>query len=202
MSNFLGALALTVGLNNSMYTDQSEPEYTYKVSLAHDALPVYIWGGYEELSIRTLGQALGDSSIIGVGLGAKKSIGDFYIFGEIGYGIVDQNENLQIQQEMVYTELVHNHESEYRPVPVTVNHNYDQDSYETLWEVDNGVMGRLGVGYELVGGLNVTLAYRPFYVKERMELWDEARRASEGGWWQESRTRNLSSFEVGIAYEF
>jgi hypothetical protein len=202
VSDLFGALALTVGLNHSQYLDQSYPEQTFKVSLEHEDYPVYVWGGYEELGIRILGQGIGDSSISSVGLGARKTIGDFFVFGEVGYGFIDEGANHTIQQEIVYTTLVHNHESEWRPVPVNVTRPYDQSTYETSWELEDGIMGRLGVGYELGKDFKVTLAYRPFFVKEFIQMWDVERRAAGRGWWQEGRNRDLSSFEVGISYTF
>jgi hypothetical protein len=202
MSSLLGAFALTVGLNNSQYLDQSDPEASFKVSLAHEAAPLYLWGGFEEVGVRILGQPVADTEVLSVGVGARKTIGDFFVFGEVGYGFLNSEANLMVQQEVVFTELVHNHESESRPVPVTVNGNYDQASYETSWDLKDGVMGRLGVGFKVTEGLSLEFSYRPFFVKEHIELWDEERREAGGGWWEESRNRNLSSFELGISYTF
>jgi hypothetical protein len=202
MSDFLGALALTVGLNSSQYLDQSDPEVSFKVALAHEDVPLYLWGGFEEVGVRILGQPLSDTEVLSVGIGARKTIGDFFIFGEVGYGFLNSEVNLMVQQEVIYSELVHNHESEYRPVPVSPTGPYDQDSYETSWVMKDNVMGRLGVGFKVTEGLSLEFAYRPFFVKEHIELWDGENREAGRGWWEESRNRNLSSFELGISYTF
>ena len=200
----LTALTLSVALGYSQYTDEEgpEPEAHFKVEVGHEESPLYAFGGYEQLDNRILGQALGELDIFSVGLGARKNIGDFFAFGEIGYGLVDNAANMVIQQEIVYTELVGRHERPFRPIPVFPQGPYDQDSYETVYEVDDGILGAIGVGYQPTESLSFTMAYRPFYVREHMEIYDEETRASGGGWWQESRSLDLSSWQLSARWTF
>ena len=197
------AVCLTLGIVHSQYIDQSLPEFNFKLQVAHEDSPVYLWTGYENVGIRMLGQEIARTAIFSLGVGAEKDIGDFFVFGEIGYGLLKSSVNKVRQQEVIYTELVSRHNVFNRPVPLDLRGPYDQDSYETIWEIHEGFLGKLGVGYHFGSHVNVTLAYRPFFVREHIEIWDEERRnAGKPGWWQESRNRNLSSIELGLSYEF
>lgn len=199
------ALTLSLALGWQQYTEDGpysiEPEPSLRVQVGHEESPLYVWGQYEEATVRILGQGVGDSSITSVGLGARKSIGEFFVFGELGYGMVDEGNNKKIQQEVVYTDLLLNHRVDFRPPPVYPQNDYDQDSYETLWELDDGLLGEVGVGYQK-GDWSASVGYRPFYVREHVELWDEEQRAAGGGWWQESRSRDLSSWRFSVSYTF
>ena len=170
--------------------------------MAHEEHPFYVYGQNETPNIRMLGQGIGDSSIYSLGVGARKYWGVFFVFGEVGYGVIDQGANRTIQQEIVYTELVLRHNVEFRPIPVYPQGNYDQDSYETVWELDDGLLGAIGIGYQLGDHVSLTGAYRPFYVKEHIELYDAEKRKNGGGWWQETRSLDLSAFEFRVEYKF
>ncbi len=200
----LTALTLSVALGYSQYTDEEgpEPEVHYKIEVGHEESPLYAFGGYEQLDVRMLGQAIGELDIFSVGLGARKNIGDFFVYGELGYGVLDNSPVDKIQQEIVYTELVGRHNVEFRPIPVYPQGPYDQESYETVYEVDDGILGAIGVGYQPTEHLSFTIAYRPFYVREHMEIYDEERRARGGGWWQESRSLDLSSWQLSTRWTF
>lgn len=202
----LTALTLSLSLGTSLYTEDapyaSEPEYHLGLRVGHEETPLYLWGQYEDLSVRILGQGVGDSSIASFGLGARKSIGDFFVFGEIGYGVIDEGANKTIQQEVVYTDLLMNHRVDGRPAPVLLENDYDQDSYDTVWELDDGFLGAVGVGYQY-GPVSLSVAYRPFYAREHIELRDEDwRELTGGGWWQESRSRDLSSWQLSVGWTF
>ena len=200
----LTALTLSVALGYSQYTDEQgpEPEPHFRISVGHEDKPYYLWGQWEDLTVRMLGQGVADADIYSFGAGARKSYGDFFGFFEIGYGLVNEHPNSTIQQEIVYTELVLRHNVEFRPIPVYPQGNYDQDSYETVWELDDGLLGEVGVGYQHSDNLSFTASYRPFYVREHIELYDAEQRANGGGWWQESRSRDLSSFQLRVQWEF
>lgn len=202
----LSSLVLSVALGVSQYTEDypyaTESEYTVGLRVGLEDNPLYVWGHYEEPKIRTLGQPMGDSSIISFGLGARKNVGDFFVFGELGYGVIDEGARETIQQEIVYTDLLRNHRVDFRPAPVRVDRDYQQDSYETLWELDDGFLGKVGVGYQW-GDVGLSVGYRAFYVDEHVELWDEETRARpNGGYWQESRSRDLSAWEFKASWTF
>ena len=192
----LAALAVTVALGHSSYLDQSNPEYHVKVELAKEGKPTYMWTQHEPLSVRMLGQGLGDSSITSFGLGARKSFRKLFVFGEIGYGFVDEGAKDIIVHEVVYTELVHNHNVFGRPVPV------DPRDYESVWELDDGFLGSVGAGYEWANDWSATVSWRPFFVREHIEIYDVERKEKGKGYWQESRSRNLSSFQLQVRYTF
>ena len=201
----LTALTLAISLGYSQYTDEkgSTPEPHFRVAVGHEESPLYAWGQYEDLKVRMLGQPLGKSSITSVGIGARKFFGDFFGFAEVGYGVIDEGAQDIIQQEIIYTELLMRHRVDGRPAPVILTNNYDQDSYDTVWELDNGLLGEVGVGYAPNEHWRFTLSYRPFYVKEHIELEDpDWREATGGGYWQETRSRDLSSISLRIGWEF
>ena len=192
-----------IALGFAQYLDTSEPEPTIRLEVAPKESPVYVWGQYEELTTRMVGQRLGNSSITSFGLGVKHHFDKkLYVFGELGYGIVDEGSQDIVQQEVVYTLLVDHHLQPFRPLPVYPTGPYDQDSYETLWEVEDSILGSIGIGYQAWDNVAFTVAYRPFYAKETVELWDADSRANGGGWWQESNSRNYSSVEFKIKWSF
>ena len=202
----LQSITLSLLAGTSLYTEDApysaEPEYHLGFTLAHEDTPLYLWGQYEDLSVRILGQGVGDSSIASFGIGARKSFGPYFVFGQIGYGMIDEGANEGIQQEIVYTDLLLNHRVDGRPAPVLLENDYDQSSYDTVWELEDGFLGSLGVGYQW-NNVGLSVAYRPFYVKEHVELRDEDwRELTGGGWWQETRSRDLSSWQFNISYSF
>ena len=201
----LTALTLSIALGYNQYTDEkgSEPEYTYKFQVGHEDTPLYLFGGYEDPTVRMLGQGIGVAEIFSLGIGAKKELGDgFFVFGEVGYGKVETEPRIVIQQEVVYTELVRNHNVFNRPVPVDLGGPYDKNSYESSWELDDGILGAIGVGYQVNEHLSVTGAYRPFYVAEYIHIANPGAKEAGLGYWEESRSRDLSSFQLHIAWTF
>ena len=201
----LTALTLSLALGYNQYTDEQgpEPEYSFKVQVGHVDTPLYLFGGWEDPTVRMLGQGIGKAEIFSVGVGAKKELGDgFFVFGEVGYGKIEQEHRLRIQQEVVYTELVGNHNVYKRPVPVTLTGPYDQDSYETSWELDDGILGAIGVGYQFNPHLSLTGAYRPFYVAEYIHMANPGAKEAGKGYWEEHRSRDLSTFQFHIVYIF
>lgn len=199
----LSMLTLTLALGSSSYMGEETPSYFGRIEVGHEAKNYYAFTAYEDTTLRLLGQPIGDGEIFSVGVGYKHPLSErFYLFGEVGYGVVQENARDIIQQEIVYTEVVGRHHRPFRPLPVYPQNGYDQDSYETLWTLDDGFLGAFGLGYNAKNGFGMTLAYRPFYVKERMELWDEEQRANGGGWWQESRSKNLSAIQASVSWSF
>ena len=192
----LSALAITVALGHSSYLDQSNPEYHFKLEVAQEDKPAYLWTQYEPLKMRILGQSIGDSSILSLGVGARKSFGSSFVFAEVGWGFIEQGARETIQHEIVYTELVGHHNVFGRPVPV------DPRDYETAWEVKDGILGSVGIGYQWGDHWSTTWAWRPFFAKEHIEMYDVERKANGKGYWQESRSRDLSSFQLDLRYTF
>jgi hypothetical protein len=197
------SLALTIALGYSQYQGEEVAEATYKIEVSHEDTPMYLWGGYEAFDSRMLGQPLAETDLFSVGLGSRKDVGDFFVFGEIGWGFISSDVNHEVQQEIIYTELVGRHNVEGRPVPVTLLNEYKtSEGYESVWELSDGMMWRVGVGYAPTDSLSYTLSYRPFLVEEHIEIYDQDKKANGGGWWQETRSKDLSSFELAIRWSF
>ena len=157
---------------------------------------LYIYGQYEAPEIRVVGQGLSDSEIYSVGLGARKDLGDFFIFGEFGYGYIENDIAPQVEQEVVYTHLVSRHNVYNRPVPV------DQSDFNTSYDLSGGLLGAIGAGWQVTPHVDFSVAYRAFYGKERYKLWSPSVVAKCDCWWQETNSRDLSSFEFRISYNF
>ena len=200
----LTALTLSVALGYSQYTGDEAPtaEPSFRVQVGSQEKPYYAFGGFESFTPRLLGQGVADVDLFSVGVGARKSHGDFFGFLELGYGVVDEDPNMLIQQEVVHTALVQRHATPNTPPPVRYTQPYCLDCYRTSYELDGGLFGELGVGYQHTENVSLTASYRAFYVDEHMELWDEENRANGGGWWQETRSRDLSSFQLRFVYQF
>ena len=194
-------LAIAMGMNN--YQGEEAPAPYFKMEVGHEEKPVYLFGQYEQNKWRMLGQSIGDGYIASAGVGFQHRLSpQLKLFGEVGYGYVDQGPRIKIQQEIIYTELLGRHRVDYRPAPVYPTGNYDQNSYETKWEVSDGILGAVGLKYEASNGFNMSVAYRPFMVEEHIEMWDVERRAAGRGYWQETRSKNLSAFQLSIGWTF
>ena len=166
--------------------------------------PVYLWGSMDNNETGFLGQPFSKNDVLAFGLGARKSIGDFWVFGELGYASVDSSTHLKIQQEVVYTEIVRNHNVYQRPVPVDLTGPYDQVSYTTEYTIDDDYMARVGLGWDLGDHFGVTLAYRFFRPETYYNIidtdWQE--RTGSEGYWEENSTTNLDTFELGILWRY
>jgi hypothetical protein len=150
-----------------------------------------------------LGQSVSDFATVAGGVGYSHSLGQRLKFrAEAGMAYPIHRSNHAIQQEVVYTYLVGRHESEFRPVPVSPTRPYDQDSYETTWHVDYGAYARVGLEFEAGKHLRVLMYYKYFQPKGLFEIWDEEAKANGGGWWQEYRTIDMSTIQLGIGWEF
>jgi hypothetical protein len=160
--------------------------------------PVYLWGSWNNQDLKMLGQSLAEADVYGVGIGVEKKWDDVSGFIEVGYGMVEEEVNEGIRQEIVYTQLLLNHNVANRPIPVTVDRPYGTDTYETSYEIDDGYMARVGVGYQINKYVKVTAAYRMFYAEESYDLYDAERRAAGKGYWTERDDRNLDAFEIGL----
>ena len=193
--NCLLALCLSLGITANSY-DTLEPSYSYQVKAGNE---IYGWASYEDQTVRLLGQGVAESDIYSFGVGFKHEIKRFFGFIEAGYAITSDTDNDTIRDEIVYTTLVRNHHVKGRPVPAG-DPGCDPDA-RTSYELGNGFIGRVGVGYS-IKALKVTAAYRFMSVDEHYELWSQTNRDAGKGWWQESRGRDLSAFELGLWWEF
>jgi hypothetical protein len=201
------ALTFALALGYSQYTDEAgpEPRPHVRIELGLEDKPYYMWGQLEQPTTRSLGQRLGETWIGGVGFGYRYSFApNLYVYGELGYNYVDPGANETIQQETIFKEFANNHVTENDPLPVPLSGiPYDASTYGTLWDLDHGLTGALGVGLELTKRFTIDVAWRPFYVEERTELFDPNTRFTvPNSWWQETRSRDYSAFQVNFKLTF
>jgi hypothetical protein len=166
--------------------------------------PVYVWGSYKKQSMSLLGQDMGDNSTLAAGLGFEAPIlPKVSLFAEAGYGWYSLDADKTVQQETVFTYLVDRHNvHESRPIPVKVRHPYDQDSYETTFELSDGLIGRVGVTYHVTSNVKLDIAYRHQRMDTLYEVYDKESRAAGGGWWQERTVIDASAIEMRLNWRF
>jgi hypothetical protein len=166
--------------------------------------PVYAWGSYGHQSVSLLGQSIGDNAQLAAGLGFEAPIlPKLSLFAEVGQAWHSLDANETIQQETVFTYLVdrhHVHES--RPVPVVVAGDYDQDSYETTFDIRDGLVARIGATYHVNDHVKLDLAYRHQRMDTLYEIYDQERRAGGLGWWQEKTAIDASAIELRLNWRF
>ena len=205
----IAEFALTVALLMGQTTGTNEPiDYreTASVHISHDfdnTGGFYPWISGDIGKGYLLGQSVSDFATVAGGVGYTHGLSDRINFrAEAGIAYPIHRSNQDIQQEVVYTYLVGRHESEFRPLPVYPEGPYDQDSYETTWHVDYGAYLRLGFSMAVTDAISVEVHYKFFQPKGTLEIWDEETRAAGGGWWQEYRTIDMSTIQLGIGWEF
>jgi opacity protein-like surface antigen len=190
----------SVGVNQSIYTDESSSEWSFGGQIGHELTPVYLWTSYEGPRVKILGQPMGDTDLFSVGLGASQELSEgLSVFVEGGYSFVDLASNDSVVDEVVYTYLVDRHGSGERRVPVPCA--YNPGCYEGSYEVDDGFMARIGAQWQVADHVAIRGAYKWAYFDQEMTMrsldWQEGQ-----GYWREDNTLNLSSFELGIWYTF
>ena len=206
----LAAIAVTASVLLGQSIGTNEPiDYreTISVHISHDLSDsfkgFYPWGSIDYGKGFLLGQSVSDLATFAGGVGYRSSISDRIEFrAEGGVAWPLHRSDHEIQQEIVYTYLVGRHESEFRPIPVYPTGPYDQDSYETNWQVDHGFYMRIGLTFEATEDLSVGLYYKYFQPRGLLEIWDEEGRAAGGGWWQEYRTIDMSQVQLGLGWRF
>lgn len=195
------AQEFSVGVQQSLYTEESSAEWSFGGKVAHEAVPVYFWGSYEAPRAKILGQPMGDTDIFSVGLGATQDVSEgVSVFVEAGYSFLDLELNDAVVDEVTYTWLANRHGADgNRTVPVRCA--YNPGCYSYSYEVDDGFMARIGAEWALSEHVSVTGAYKWTYLDQEMTIkapsWQEGQ-----GYWREDATLNLSAFEVGIWYTF
>ncbi|NRA49255.1 MAG: hypothetical protein HRU12_08980 [Phaeodactylibacter sp.] len=203
----LASLAFAVSIGLNQYTDDSgpEPELFVRLDLGLKDEPYYVWAEGGKPTTRLLGQPL-DTTVIGGGVGYHFSFTDnVYGLAELGYHVFNLNPTDWIQDEAVFKSLVLNHETVIDPIPVELGAPYDYSTFGTDYTLDDGVSGAFGVGMKFGPHFSTEFRYRILMVEEKMELFDPETRAcngSCGGWWEEVRNRNFSSFQINLRWEF
>ena len=194
-----GELEGSVGVGQSIYTNHSDADWNLRATLGHTDLPVYAVAGYDTPRVKMLGQPLAETDMLSLGLGVKRElVSGFTIFTEVGYTWLNLDVNREpydVQREIIYTQLLLNHDVAGRPVPTGPR------GYQTTYEADDAIFWRLGLRYDLYEHVSLTAAYRALYTDTQYSLrsgdWEDG-----DGYWREDETYNLSSFEVGVEYRF
>ena len=211
----LEALALTLqlgaGLGYSPANNDSlayDEDFSLHARLFNDSNDFYPWASYSSGDNRILGQNISDVQTVAVGAGYKFDLNDkLYGVFEAGYGYPFHVNDEWIQQEITFTYLVGRHQvHETRPVPVILQGPYDQDSYNSNWDIRGGLTFKAGVGTEINENWSIELNYSFFQPKGLIEIWrDESIRGGNpdgGGWWQEYVTVDMSTIDLRVNYEF
>lgn len=189
-------LEFEAGITESIYEDDAGSEMGLHIKGGLTDFPVYLFAGYETPKVRMLGQPLGDSTIWTFGFGGKQKWERLTFFAEFGYAVIDVKTNHDVQEEIIYTDLVDTHHSKFRPIPV------DPRDYEHSYEIDNALMGRLGISIDLFPHTKLSASARWMEADQEGAIWDPVRRAENRGYWREDTTRNFGAFEIGIFFYF
>lgn len=201
-------LAVTATLLWSISLGSNEGiEYSPGASL-HLSHPVtdygfYGWGQAEWGKVRLLGQNVASMPSAQLGVGYSHDIQPrLSLHVEAGFSYPVSRPDRVIAQEVVYTYLVGRHQSEWRPIPVFPEFPYDQDSYETTWEVDWAPVIKFGATFEVTEDLLIQANYRYYRPEVLLEIYDEESRNNGRGWWQEYQQLNANTVEVGVSWRF
>jgi opacity protein-like surface antigen len=198
MSSLLAPLVLTLGVGTSLHQGPQvleDANASFKVTAGVEK--VYLWGTYDTNTSGLLAQPFSNNEVMGFGIGARKSWGDFLGYLETGLYITDLNDNPAIQHEVVYTHLVGRHAVSGRGVPVDNAYK----GYTTSYEADDGLFLRVGVQYQLWEHVAVGASYRWLEVDTELTLKREGW-SDGGGYWREDNTLDLSAAEVTLVYTF
>ena len=172
------------------------------LSLSKDVGPVYVWGSYEFPEVRMLGQSLTEAHTLSLGAGQEIPIGPRWnAFWEAGWSqpFLDTHEG--VQREVVYTNLVRNHNVYKRPVPVD-----DFRTTTTSYDLSGGPVIRLGVGYQMTEHLSLRASYKLWRPIEEYSLrdptWQERTGRGEDHYWTETHWRNMDAMELWVLWKF
>jgi opacity protein-like surface antigen len=169
-----------------------------KLNLGVKDRPLYVWSSYEQdLNPTVNGTSMGDVSILGVGLGVRKNWDKFSIFIEGGYGMVDYSPDQNAIDNTAYDYLVANHAAGTRLIPTKCP---EPECYVSTNDYDNGWMGRVGAGYDIMDHVRLTAAYRWMEAEHYIAIWDEERYANDKGYWHEPKTQDFGAFELGVMF--
>lgn len=206
--DFFAGLALQAGVGFNLPTGDGElTEFQEKgaihLKLHEEELPLYLWSSYTEQENFILGQNTANIEALSFGLGKTFEVSPkFNVFFELGYSSNKADADPVVQQEIAYTYLVDRHNVVNRPIPVTVTRPYDQESYETTYEVDDSIIGKIGVSYDITESFSVGAAYRYNRIETKLELYDAESRAAGKGFWVENFTQDAGAVELQLLYSF
>lgn len=202
-------LLATVAVLLGQSTGTNEPlDYreTASVHLEHQigTSPFYPWASVDYGQGYLVGQSVSDLLTVAGGVGYQHVLGRGISFkAEAGVAYPLHRTDHAIQQEVLYTYTVGRHAvDDSRPVPVDTRYPYDQESYESEFHIDYGAYARVGLEFEATESIRVYVYYKYFHPKAVLEIWDEEARAAGGGWWQEYRSIDMSTVQLGIGWEF
>lgn len=206
--DFLAGLVLQAGVSANIPTGDSDIIDFREAGAVHLKLhnsesPVYVWGSYNRQGNYVLGQKISVIDAPSLGLGVKYCLTPtLRLFGEIGYSFNNQDNRIGTQQEVVYTYLVDRHNVFNRPIPVNVQYPYDQDSYATTYEIDNSVVAKIGIEYQVNDWFSVNGTFKYNRMNVLFELYDEEQIANGFGYWIEHETMDGSALEVQFLVNF
>lgn len=206
--DFLAGLVLQAGVSANIPTGDSDIIDFREAGAVHLKLhnsesPVYVWGSYNKQGNYVLGQKISVIDAPSFGLGVKYCLTPtLRLFGEVGYSFNNQDNRIGTQQEVVYTYLVDRHNVFNRPIPVNVQYPYDQDSYATTYEIDNSVVAKIGIEYQVNDWFSVNGTFKYNRMNVLFELYDEEQRANGFGYWMEDETMDASALEVQFLVNF
>ena len=203
----------SIGISSITYNDTST-ELGYNGRLGWSGFPFYIAGAYEKPKVRMLGQPLADLKVASVGLGFSTEVRKgLHLFAEGGFSSAKVDIHDDVRDEVIYTQLVGNHNVANRPIPI-----YKYPNYTTSYEVDSGYFARVGMTYYWKD-IGVTVAYRALKLDQEYTLrglqedYDLGRAHQSGQpgfrlpggqeyYWREDTELNLNSVEIGINWKF
>ena len=186
-------LIMEGGVSRNTYDGNMTAEPSYRLRLGYG--DVYLWAGTEQPDVRILGQHMGTTTINSFGLGVRRKFDGLTVFIEGGYGDVDFRGIPYQQAEVNYTYLVNHHHNPGRPIPVACA---GRGCFETEHSIDNAMMGRVGLEYDVMPHVKASASYRWMKADEYIAMWDAGRKAANAGWWEENQQRDFSAWEMGV----
>lgn len=205
-------LLLTLGLQATLPAtdDVYMAEYpSAYVQIRPEESPVYLWGTFSVAETTyALGQRMHKANNPSVGLGVEFKLTPRVTgFIEGGYKHRGGEYVDFAVKEIAYTYLVSRHHVHNRPVPVDLNGEYDQESYQSTFEIDHSLVFNVGVTVAVTDALSLRAGYTferadvlwEIYDQEKKEAWHRDRSA---GYWMEDGTLKADGFSLGIQYTF
>lgn len=173
------------------------------LKVKHEDYPVYAWGSFGRGEYFVLGQGTAKTQALSAGLGLTHDLTPkVSVFAEAGVTFNKLDNDLVIQQEVAFTYLVDRHHVPTRPIPVQTGADYDQDTYETTFEVNNPVVAKLGVNFDISNRWSTSVAYRWSKTDTLIEIYDFGAKEAGLGWWMEEASTDTSAIEVQLLFRW
>lgn len=157
---------------------------------------MYVWGSYETPALQLVGQNLNSLKLWGIGIGYRHVWDRIQVFGEFGYFDPSISPDDNIRDEAVWRQLRNDHgETDWHPT-------------HTVYDLQHGYGGRLGISYEIAKHLIVSVAYRFLSLNESLDACGGSDPTcaypveSGNGHWQNRQTLKLGTIEAGIGIRF